>query len=1552
MKRSKIDQKKALCAVLSTAVLMNSVGTVAFAESTKGCKDGVYEGQARGYKSDIAVSVTVSDGVISAIDVTGQNETPEFWERASAIIPKIIEANTTEGVDAVSGATRSSNGIKNAVNDALLKSIYGCFKSGSGSISDPFVISTAEQLIGFAESVDNGENYLGKYIVLDSDIDLSTAGNWDPIGAEGSASKNLDKIFAGSFDGCGHIISGLTIRNDADSPYTEEQNVGLFSSISTSAKVSNIRLENVDIDVTGQKVVRAGGITGDITSKAVSGQEGSASVDSCTVSGSVSAKTDAAMVMTGGVVGRASGNANITNCVSDAEINSSSNSKIAYGAGIAAMTGNNTYVVNCAGKGDVTVLTKSGFFLYAGGVVGMMTSAQYNCFANGSVNVGTITQADAESGAGLIDGALMPAASGKYNFYSSDAKVNYVSSDGGMTEIGTFSHGSGSMNAEGTFAPEILTAEQMGSSEFAEMLNNDLKDIARLLEENNIDADLKMWEYNGSETPELSGEIYIDVSVDSSVFESGEGTKDSPYEIKTSEQLRKFAVSLSENVDYSGKYIELSSDIDISDAEWTPIGDSEYVFNGSFDGKGHKVTGMTIGSADKAKELEDGKIYVGFFSVLGADAVVKDVELTDVLVNVSYSASAYAGGIAAVMDSDADGYKGAVVDGCTVKGAVTLTAENGNSFVGGICSYIYKGAVINCKTDVDVSCTVKSGAAYGEAGGISALVNRALVANCYTLGDVYGSGNREDEGMAVISSLVAVNAGYIANCYGGGSHTANDYSIYTGALSGWITGIGHTYDCYYNSEAQMKIGGTIVDPVADVGTRVSSGVSDDGMVYTGGVVSGNSAYSADNYKDIADKLNANFTAFPVEITQFGISEDQLKKWQYADGEVTFADTAASAVYVQPEAEIVVRPELTLNDGIWYGRDSEKTVVVAVTVRNGEVTDIKSSDGSSSGEAYENAVKTAKEKSTYNDKTSYDAADVSVFAGGKGTEEEPYIVKTEAQLRYIAEAVNEDVDWENVWFALDSDVTLSGGEWLPIGHAVQAEINGQKANFAVYPFRGNFDGRGHTITGLTIGSKEQPADVYLSGLFGLAAGEHNTNLTPTDDERLVIIRNVRLKNISINVKSRYEANVGGIAAWAQNGFVIDNCSVQGTINAKTEESFARVGGLVGSALRGTVTDCFTDTEINASTETSSVYAGGLAGMTNRSIQINCYTLGDICADAESNNKTTVGGLTGMSGGTNINCYTYGNVGSLVTTVDVGGINGRIAGIAVDHDCFYNSDAAQTIAGREAAEKRSSGTVVGEEINTYPVTAEKMASDKFVKHLNNNKENMTLILKDVSTYLEDMTENNKEGLSHFLFYTGDGSDLNSWTMGTKAPEFKNAAGIRVTYTGGDGCVKLDWSASENAEKYAVCGFVSGKWRILAEGYGTSYVLDDLSSGNYYKVAVIAKTNGVWSKDISNAVYVTPKAVEAHGYPEVFSVVYDENTHQFRLNWSAVDNAEMYGIAVKSAGKWKVQAYTDGDTTEFTSPKLRAGNKYEVVICAKVGGKWDISDIAGRSFTVTVK
>lgn len=1329
MEKHKPQKQRALCAVLSAAVLACNLCMIPVSAEGAVYKDGIYEGTGKGFNGDITVSVTIADGAISAIDVKDQNETPAYWKSAQEIIPAIIAANQTEGVDAVSGATYSSEGIKQAVNNALAKSMSpDCFASGTGSASDPYVIQSADQLAAFAESVDGGENYLGKYIVLGADIDLTDTGNWNPIGAEGAASQNLDKIFAGSFDGQGHTVKGLTITTDENAPYEEEQNIGLFSVLLSTAKVTGIRLEDVSICVAGTKVVRAGGITGDITSNAVSGTDGMAVVDSCIVKGSVSAKTDSAMVMTAGIAGRAAGNASISNCISDTAIRSASGSKIAYGAGIVSMAGNDTYVTNCANNSDITVLTATGFSLYAGGVVGMMTSEQYNCFSTGNVTVGTIAQGDAVSGAGLINGALMPAASGAYDYYVSGDKMYYMDENSAVSELEAVSHGAGSMNAEGTFSSAEITEEQLKNGEFVEILNSNLYDISKKLQSENIDIELKLWQLSDKGETVLSDEIYINNVVDISIFEAGDGTKESPYLIKSAEQLRNFAVSLSEHIDYTGAFIELTGDIDISDAEWAPIGDSDYAFNGTFDGKGYMVSGMHIGSAEEAKALEEGKNYIGFFSVLGTNAVVRNLNLSDILVNVTYNASAYAGGVAAAMDSDAAGYQGAVVDSCSTEGSIKITAETGNNFVGGITAYMYKGAVINCKTNIEASCTVRTGAAYGETGGIAALVNRGLIANSYSLGSVYGSGNREDEGMAVISSLVAVNAGYVVNCYGNGGHETNDYSLYTGALSGWITGIGHTYDCFYNADAPMIIGETIVKPVADIGTIVSSGVSDDGMVYTGGVVYNNEAYRADSYSAVAEKLNANFTEFPVELTQFGLTNDALKTWAF-DKEVTFAGEYANAAYVQPEAEIVKKEELTLQDGTWYGRDSEKNVIVTITVDNGEITHISASDGSTEGAAYEEALQTATDKSVYGDKTSYDAADVSVFAGGKGTEKEPYLVSTEAQLRYIAEAMNEDVDWENVWFALDGDITLTGGDWLPIGHAIQAEISGQKENFAVYPFRGNFDGRNYTISNLTIGSKDAPADIYLSGLFGLAAGAHETNLTPTEGERLVIIKNVNLKNISINVKSRYEANVGGLVAWAQNGFIIDNCSVEGSIHAGTKESFARVGGLVGSTLRGVITDSCTDVAINADTETATVYAGGLAGMTNRSAQVNCYTLGDVCVNAGNNNKATAGGLTGMSGGTNINCYTYGNVESLITTVDIGGINGRIAGIAVDYECYFNSSAAQKIAGKEAAEKVVSGTVVGEEIKSCSKTSAEMASDEFVTLLNTNKNNMTEILKDV-------------------------------------------------------------------------------------------------------------------------------------------------------------------------------------------------------------------------------
>lgn len=82
-------------------------------------KDGTYQGEAVGYAPGLKVQVTIAGGKMTAIKITGHNETPGFYEKAFQVVPQeIIQAQSTK-VDTVSRATYSSVGIMNAVNDAL-----------------------------------------------------------------------------------------------------------------------------------------------------------------------------------------------------------------------------------------------------------------------------------------------------------------------------------------------------------------------------------------------------------------------------------------------------------------------------------------------------------------------------------------------------------------------------------------------------------------------------------------------------------------------------------------------------------------------------------------------------------------------------------------------------------------------------------------------------------------------------------------------------------------------------------------------------------------------------------------------------------------------------------------------------------------------------------------------------------------------------------------------------------------------------------------------------------------------------------------------------------------------------------------------------------------------------------------------------------------------------------------------------------------------------------------------------------------------------------------
>lgn len=80
--------------------------------------DGVYKGSATGFSGPVTVAVTIMDKKITSIDILSSTDDEAFFNRAKAVIDRIIASQSFE-VDVVSGATYSSNGIIGAVKNAL-----------------------------------------------------------------------------------------------------------------------------------------------------------------------------------------------------------------------------------------------------------------------------------------------------------------------------------------------------------------------------------------------------------------------------------------------------------------------------------------------------------------------------------------------------------------------------------------------------------------------------------------------------------------------------------------------------------------------------------------------------------------------------------------------------------------------------------------------------------------------------------------------------------------------------------------------------------------------------------------------------------------------------------------------------------------------------------------------------------------------------------------------------------------------------------------------------------------------------------------------------------------------------------------------------------------------------------------------------------------------------------------------------------------------------------------------------------------------------------------
>ena len=229
----------------------------------------------------------------------------------------------------------------------------------------------------------------------------------------------------------------------------------------------------------------------------------------------------------------------------------------------------------------------------------------------------------------------------------------------------------------------------------------------------------------------------------------------------------------------------------------------------------------------------------------------------------------------------------------------------------------------------------------------------------------------------------------------------------------------------------------------------------------------------------------------------------------------------------------------------------------------------------------------------------------------------YTVYNADGLMNVAELVNGGKTDINI--TLDKNIDLTGKDWTPIGTSFDNS------------YTGTFDGGGHTITGLTITTKDQ-----FVGLFGYL-------------NRAGTVKNVVMEGVLIT-SNNGSSQAGGVAGFSRG--TIENCSVSGSVSGTVY-----VGGVVGAQWGGSITGCS-----SSATVKGMVDVGGVAGQTNSSATLTaCYATGNVTLEIDPKKNIAGGGLVGMNAGSSLlACYATGNVtstGSSTGYVHIGGFLGN-------------------------------------------------------------------------------------------------------------------------------------------------------------------------------------------------------------------------------------------------------------------------------------------------------
>ena len=664
---------------------------------------------------------------------------------------------------------------------------------GTGTVDDPYKISSAENLYWFAGLVNGDTSIIGSEVqqnksanaVLTDNITI----NSDVLGAVASSSTptytwtpigNNSNRYTGTFDGGGHTISGLYYSGSGNY-------VGLFGYVDSGGRVQNVNVADsyISVNVGDSVIVYVGGVCG----------YSSGTITNCSFDGSVNGNGNGIGTCAGGVCGYNSGT--ITNCYNTGTVTGTRNVGGVCGynyrgtitncnfAGSVTGTGTVNYVGGVCGqnhRGTITNCYNTGTVkgsYYTGGVCAANSGMIMNCY-----NTGSVTGTNDRAYAGGVCGHNYAATiMNCYNTGSVNGSGNYTGGVCGRNE-GTITNCYWQSDTADEADASAKTEAQFASGEVAWLLNGGTQmngpwrqnlsgetDAYPTLDQSHHKVTQKDGGYanddehyydndgfcscGGYEPATLDGDVYQISNAGQLYWFAGLVNGDTSIIGSGVQQNKAANAVLTDNITINSDVLDENGNLITvkTFTQWTPIGGEEigaYVYTeytGTFDGQGYTISGLYYSGSSN---------YVGLFGYVGSGGQVKNVNVADSYISNSYSSSSSRGITGGVC-----GDNGGTITNCSFDGSVNGNGNEVND-VGGVCGW-----------------------------------NHGTITNCSNTGSVTGNGT----GVNVVGGVCGYNSSYgtITNCYSTGSVSGTDSGTYTGGVCGENNGT--ITNCYWLSDA-------------------------------------------------------------------------------------------------------------------------------------------------------------------------------------------------------------------------------------------------------------------------------------------------------------------------------------------------------------------------------------------------------------------------------------------------------------------------------------------------------------------------------------------------------------------------------------------------------------------------------------------------------------------------------------------------------------------------------------------------------------------------------